>query len=200
MPQLCPHARGFFEIKKEPMPITLSVKRTLLRSCGHPIRDDFLRASDAGETHHHCERDRDLDRCAVRARLVCDEFGRHDAALDEPPVQVDAASRAAAGRPAALCDPLFHGAAPRHEEIACLPTCHGPGQPTAASAHHLTRRTSTGGTTQLQCRATARRGLNPSGGRHGRRDMFLRPAREPQCTSGAVGGNKMSASERAFTG
>ena len=97
-------------------------------------------------------------RRAVRARLVRRQLGRHDAAVDESSIQVDAASRAAAGRPATVRDPLLHGTAPRHRDRmpVHLP---GPGQPVPPSAHHLRGVPRLVVRRQLQRRVAARRCL-----------------------------------------
>ena len=70
----------------------------------------------------------DLAGRALHPRLVRGQFGRHDSALEQRPVQVDAASRAAADRAAALRDPILPRPALRHG-IECLPTCQGPDTP-----------------------------------------------------------------------
>jgi len=107
-------------------------------------------SASAGRTWTTCRT------CPARSR----ELGRHDAALDESPVQVDAASRAAAGGPPALRDPYFMG--PHLDtEIACLPRARGPAI-RRAIPHHLRGVPRLVVRRQLQRRATARPWPEPS--------------------------------------
>ncbi len=100
-----------------------------------------------------------LGRRAVRARLLRGQLGRHDAAVDEPSIQVDAAPRAAAGGTAALRDPVLHGAPSRHGDRVPV-HLSGTGQSAAPSAHHLRGVPRLVVRRQLQRRAPTRRGLD----------------------------------------
>src|SRR5882724_12140344 len=139
-----------------------------------------------------------MGRRAVRARLVRGEFRRHDAAVDKLSVQVHAAPRPASGGPSALRDSLLHGPASRHRDR--LPAhVPGRGQPAALSAHHLRGVPRLVVRRQLQRRAPARPRLSASWEDDmDVRDLFL--DQHAAMHSVAVGGNKMSAAERAFTG
>src|SRR5262245_26221079 len=99
-----------------------------------------------------------MGRRAVRAWLVRGELGRHDAALDESPLQVHAAPGAAAGGPPALRDPLLHGTASRHRDRVSS-DMPGARQPAALRAHYVRGVPRLVVRRQLQRRAPTRRGL-----------------------------------------
>ncbi len=101
---------------------------------------------------------RQMARYALYPGLLRGQFRRHAAPLEQRGVQIDAAPRAAAGRPRALCNPVFPRAALRPADR--MPAdLHRPRQPAALAADHLCRLAGILVRRQLRSQKPARRGI-----------------------------------------